>query len=122
MSPQSADYEREDGPLQWLDRSLHDLIVTMQSALIAADQEGSERAFTWIENALDGPDLWPVDIPEGWTASDYYARHRSGGHPCMAPDCEFWSNTTYGGTPLVHLCDHHGDRTAELALVEELRA
>lgn len=40
-------------------RIIHNQIVSMQSALIAARTNGAEVGMQWIEGALSGPDLLP---------------------------------------------------------------
>ena len=64
----------------------HDLIVTMQAALIEWKHgRGAEAALQWIVNTLCGPGLLPsVDEPYGKEAQAYMSANRSDPMPTCA--------------------------------------
>jgi len=67
-----------------LNQCVHDLIVSMQAALIESHHNGAESGLEWIYNALEGPDCLP-DMESEWAgdAEDYYNAHRADPHgPC----------------------------------------
>lgn len=78
-----------------LNQMHHDLIVTMQAALIEWKHgKGAEAALQWIVNTLSGPGLLPSpDEPYGKDAQAYHDANRAEPFPkchCGRPSNQLW--------------------------------
>lgn len=87
------DKEREH--LKFIAGMHHDLLVTMQAALIEWKHgKGAEAALQWIVNTLAGPGLLPgADEPYGKEAQAYMSANRSDPMPtcfCGRPSHIGW--------------------------------
>lgn len=83
----------------------HDLIVTMQAAIIEAEHGGGpEAALDWISNTLMGPGLLPdEDEPWGKDAQRYFSANKSDPFPvcvCGTPSNILWMGKGF-------CCDAH---------------
>jgi len=97
------DKEREH--LKLITDMHHDLIVTMQAALIEWKHgKGAESALQWIVNTLAGPGLLPSpDEPYGKEAQAYMSANRSDPMPtcfCGRPSHIGWMGQGF-------CCDEH---------------